>query len=185
MTMYCFVLLIWSYSLTVTSLLRMKHSLLNYTDCTHHKTCQRDLCFLPRRTCSQLWSKGRLVRPTRTVCSCLTSSCQTSTRLCRHCFATCRSAAAASIPTCTTMARSVSVCWAPGLAKWVLFYLITWLLDLSLEKQQQPSVLQYGVFTSNSDSCRNWFKPTLLNQPPSPANAHVSAPIPKNFDSFV
>lgn len=83
--------------------------------------CHELLCFLWHRTCSQLWSKDRLVPHTRTVCSCLTSSCPTSTQLCRLCFATCRSAAAASIPTSMTTARSASVCWGPGLERWVCF----------------------------------------------------------------
>lgn len=91
---------------------------LNYAACVRHKVFF--FCILGHRTCSQLWSKGRPARPTRTDSSYLTSSCQTSTQLCRLCSVTCRSAAAASIPTCTTMARSASACWAPGLARWVL-----------------------------------------------------------------
>lgn len=110
--MFCFILLS-DHILTVTSFHRLHPS---------ENLSKNFFCFLRHRTCSQLWSKAQLVLPTRTVCSCLTSSCQTSTQLCRLCFATCRSAAVASTPTCTTTARSVSVCWAPGLARWVRVY---------------------------------------------------------------
>ena len=91
----------------------------NYVAYVRHKVFFV-LCILGHRTCSQLWSKGQPARPTRTDSSCLTSSCQTSTQLCRLCSGIFRSAAAASIPTCTTMARCASACWAPGLARWVL-----------------------------------------------------------------
>lgn len=108
--MYCFILLSDHIPLTVNTLL--------YTD----GIIKQVLCVLQHRTCSRLWSKGRLAPPMRTACSCSTSSCPTSTQLCRLCFATCRSVAAASTPTSMTTARSASVCWAPGSARWALFY---------------------------------------------------------------
>lgn len=111
------------------------------------------------RTCSLLWSRVRPVRPMRTASSSLTSSFPTSTHLSPLCFATCPSAAAGSTPTSTTTARSASACWAPGLARWVLFW-IGWSLTYQLKL-----IFTCFIVSKKSGKCLSGCNSKLLVRP--------------------